>query len=114
MSLIHDLVPVSTGDVDEPAANTDAVVTYAASVGKQHVITGLAWSYDALPTGGSIKVENGSGNVVFALSITSKGPGFFIFPKPKSGTAGAAMIITLADGGAGVTGKLSILNHWTN
>ena len=108
------VIGVSTGDVHEPAANTAAVVTYAADASRGHVITGIAWSYSAAPTGGSLKVENGAGSTVFSVSVTAAGPGEYIFPVPKLGSVNTAMIITLAAGGASVTGKVSVLNHWLN
>ena len=52
-------------------------------------------------------------SVVFDIDIAEEGCGFFTFPDGKQGTVGAAMTITLAAGGAGITGKLSILGHYT-
>lgn len=103
----------STGDVHAPAVNTAAVVTYAADgSGLVHHITGIAWSYTGgNPTGGNLKVEDGSGNVVFSMDIDVSGPAMVEFPMGKDGTPDTAMIITLAAGGAGVTGKVSVLNH---
>ncbi|MGV3720084.1 MAG: hypothetical protein ACO1SX_04160 [Actinomycetota bacterium] len=107
-------VLASTGDVHAPSANTAAVVTYAAAgAGVANVISGVAWSYDGDPTGGSLMIENGAGSTVFHVAVTSKGPGFFVFPQPKKGSANTAMIITLAAGGSGVTGKVNALNRWT-
>lgn len=105
----------AAADIHAPAANTAAVVTYAAgAAGVHHVISGVAWSYaGAAPTGGNLKIEDGSGTTVFSIDITAEGPGFFTFPVPKAGSAATAMIVTLAAGGAGVTGKVSVLNHWT-
>lgn len=106
-------VPCSSGDVSVPAANTAAVVTYAAVSGRKHIITGIAWSYNAVPTNGNLKVEDVSGTTVFSMDITAAGPGVITFPQPKcSVAANTAMIVTLAAGGALVTGKLSILNHY--
>lgn len=103
----------STSDVHAPASNTAAVVTYAAAgSGVSNVIGGIAWSYNATPTAGNLKVEDGSGNTVFTVDITAAGPGFFIFPRPKKGTANTALIITLAAGGSGVSGKVSVSSHW--
>jgi len=106
---------VSTSDVHVPSSNTAAVLTFsAAGGGISHALSGVAWSYSGGdPTGGNLKIEDGSGNVVFSVDITSQGPGFFPFPRPKKGTANTAMIITLAAGGSGVTGKVNALNHWT-
>jgi len=105
-------IGVSTADVHAPAANTAAVVTYAAATDRGHVVTGVAWSYSAAPTGGNLKVEDGSGNTVFSMDVTAAGAGVIVFPRPKRGTTDTAMIVTLAAGGASVSGKVSVLNHW--
>lgn len=102
----------TTADVHEPAANTAAVVTYAANTSYKNTISGVAWSYDGDPTGGSLLIEDGSGVKVFKIDITAGGPGFIAFPFPKSGSINTAMIVTLAAGGAGVSGIVSVLNHW--
>lgn len=105
-------VSVSTTDVHAPASNTAAVVTYTAKVNRRHVISGFAWSYKGGAPVGNLKIEDGSGNVVFTMDVTAEGAGFISFPEPKKGTTNRAMIITAAAGGSGVTGKVSILNHW--
>lgn len=103
----------SSDDVNAPAANTAAVVTYAAVADHKHVIGGIAWSYTADPTNGNLKIEDVSGTTVFSMDITSKGAGVIIFPRPKRSKAvSTAMIVTLAAGGASCTGKVSVLNHW--
>ena len=105
-----------TSDVHAPAANTAAVVTYPAIPWAIHVIGGVAWGYSGGdPTGGSIKVEDGSGNVIFGpIPITAAGAGAFYFPMTKRNAAvNRALIITLAAGGGGITGVLSIIDHGT-
>lgn len=104
----------SSSDVHAPASNTAAVVTYAAAgAGVAHVIGGVAWSYNATPTAGNLKIEDGAGNIVFTVDVTTSGAGGYTFPRPKKGTANTAFIITLAAGGSGVSGKVSVLSHWT-
>lgn len=107
-------IAAASGDVHAPAANTAAVVTYTADASNKHVVTGIAWSYaGGIPTGGNLKVEDVSGTTVCSLDITEEGPGIIVFPKPKKGAAvNTAMIVTLAAGGAGITGKVSVLNHY--
>ena len=101
-------------NVHVPASNTAAVITYAAAgAGVSHVISGVAWSYSAAPTGGNLKIEDASGTTVFSVDITAAGPGFIPFQSPLKGTANAAMILTLAAGGSGVTGKVDALGKWT-
>jgi hypothetical protein len=105
----------STSDVSAPASNTAAAITYAAgAAGVQHCISGIAWSFSTAPTvATNLSIQDGSGNTVFSIDITAAGPGAINFIPPKKGTAATQMIITLAAGGSGVTGKLSILGHWT-
>lgn len=107
-------IPASSADVHAPAANTAAVVTYAASTtGASHVITGVVVSYNAAPTGGNLKIEDGSGVVVFTTDIAAAGVFTFVFDNPKRGTSNTALIITLAAGGASATGKVSVLTHYS-
>lgn len=113
-ALAPAVVPCAAADVNEPAVNTAAVVNYgAAGAGVSHVITGVAWSYNAAPTGGRITIEDGAGVIVFRQDITAAGPGSILFPMPKRGAANTAMIVTLTAAGAAVTGKVSVLGHWT-
>ncbi len=103
---------MSTDDTATSGAGGAAQITYAALTDRSHVITGLAWSYTDTPTG-TLKIEDGSGNVTFSVSITTSGPGFFIFPEPKKGTTNTDMIITLAASGGSIVAKVNALNHWT-
>lgn len=108
--------PSAAADKHAPASNTAAVVTYAAAgAGVVHVISsGIAWSYaGGAPTGGNLKIEDGSGTVIFTMDITSEGAGFIPIAVAKRGSANTALIVTLAAGGSGVTGKVSVLSHWT-
>jgi len=108
--------PVSTGNTHAPASNTAAVLTYAAIAAgptspKSHVVSGITWSYSGTPTGGNLKVEDGAGNIVFTMDITAGGAGFL--PWSGRGSPNTAMIVTLAAGGSGVSGKVSVMQHWT-
>lgn len=100
-------------DCSLPAANTAAVVTYAASPTASHVISGVAWSYDQTPAGGNIKVEDGAGNVIFSIDVPTAGAGVVYFWPGKQGTINTALVVTLSAGGVGVTGKLDVIGHWT-
>jgi hypothetical protein len=107
-------VDASTDDVDYPAVNTAAVVTYAAVPGQRHYITGVNWSYyGGIPTGGNLTITF-AGAVVFEEDINEEGPGFVTFPLPKRSPAdNQALVITLTAGGAAVFGGISILNRWS-
>ena len=100
----------SANDVHAPASNTAAVVTYTADATRAHAINGVYWSYSAAPAGGNLKIEDGSGVIVYTTDITAAGPGFL--PIEKLGTPNTAMIVTLAAGGAGISGKVCVGQHW--
>ena len=87
-----------------PAANTAAVVTLAATAARAHVLSQIIWSYDGDPTGGSLTISIG-GVALPSFAITSGGPGFLTFWPPIKGHVNEAIVVTLAAGGAGVTGN---------
>lgn len=104
-------LPVSSGDY-ATGSNAAAVITLpAAGPGRNHVITGITCGYSSAPTSGSVKIEDGSGNVVFKTPIASAGENTINFYPPKIGGSNTAMIITLAAGGAGVVGDLNIIGR---
>jgi hypothetical protein len=101
-------LPALAADIHAPAANTAAVVTYAASAGKKHYLYGFTWSYSAAPTGGNLIIEDVSGTTVFTTDISAAGPGQLIFDPPiVSSVVNTAMIITLHAGTGTVVGKLA-------
>lgn len=102
----------SSANVNEPVANTAAVLTYVAVATLKHVIRGVAWSYDGAPTGGNLKIEDVSGTTVFSIDIIAGGPDL-IPVQLKANAVNTAMIITLAAGGGGIVGKVNVLEHWT-
>lgn len=103
-------VTVSTDDVDEPAADTAAVATYAAAGSYYHIIGGVAWSYSGAPTGGNLKIEDGT-DTIFSVDITAAGHNSISFGRGKRGTRGNALVITLAAGGGAVVGKVNATWH---
>lgn len=107
-------LPCAAADINTPAVNTAAVVTYVAAAGLRHHITGVAWSYaGGIPVGGRLTVTD-AGAVVLDIDIAEEGAGLLMFPKPKMNIlVNTAMVVTLAAGGAAITGKVNVLNHWT-
>jgi hypothetical protein len=87
------------------------VVTLPGVGGQSWTIAGIYWSYDDDPTGGQLTLDIG-GVTAFTEYITDGGPGFFPFTPPLQVTAGAAVVITLAAGGAGISGSVST-HAWT-
>ena len=100
----------SSANVHAPAVATAAVITKTAVAAVKHVIGRVVWSYTGgLPVGGNLKIEDVSGTTVFSIDICDEGPGEFDFGGGiKSAAVNTAMIVTLASGGAGITGKVNI------
>jgi hypothetical protein len=95
------------------ATNAAAAITYgAAGAGARHAISGLCWSYSGPPTGGGLIVTDG-GTTVFTIDITSAGAGFIPFDPFKLFAVNTDVVVTLAAGGSGVVGKVSVPCHWT-
>jgi hypothetical protein len=106
-------VPFSVEDLEIPAGNTPAVVSYdSPESGKCHCIGGIAWSYNAAPTVGHLQVEDDTG-IIFFQYITAAGPGFIPFDPPLKAALNGPLVITLAAGGANVMGTIGVLGHWT-
>lgn len=105
--------PAAAGNKHLPASNTAAVVTKtAAGAGLFNACAGVYWSYSGNPTGGKLTLEDVSGTTVLEVDITAGGPGFLPFSPPiRNAAANTALIVTLAAGGSGITGKLAV-NAW--
>ena len=100
-------------DSAAPAANTAAVVSYpAAGIGWANVISDITWSYSGTGTlsGGNLLIQDGSATIL-TVDVTSQGAGFLPLTRPKVGSPNQAMTITLAAGGASVSGKVNC-THW--
>lgn len=92
------------------AGGAAAVLTIAADANSPIFIKAVIFGYSAAPTGGSIKIEDGAGNVVFpAMPITGAGMFEITFDPPRGGSANTAMVITLASPGGAVVGTI-----WAN
>lgn len=72
----------------------------------------IVWSYSAAPTNGRLTITGGGFGL--DVDITAGGPGFIPFNYPQHGIDDTNVIITLYDGGAGITGKLNVLGAWVN
>jgi hypothetical protein len=101
-------VAVSTSDTAQ-ATNASATITYPAQgAGKSNCLGCLYWSFSATPSSAAtLSIQDGSGNTVFQIQITSAGAGFVPFAPPKKGSANTQMIITLTAGGSGIVGTVS-------
>ena len=101
---------VHPSHVSAPGANTIATVTFGAVAGQRNQFEFVAWSYNDDPTNGRLYVHNGAGVIYFDIDITSGGPGFIPFT-PEMSAVGAALYVSLAAGGAGISGKVNVMGH---
>ena len=108
--------PVLVSEDDYGAGvNAAVVITYpAAAQGQRHIITGIAWSFDAAPAAAAALDILDGATVIFGVDVTAAGYNSVQFDPPKCGTVATLLTITLGAGGAGVTGRLSILGHWVD
>jgi hypothetical protein len=92
-----------------PAANVNAVCTLTGVAGQAWKLEHLRWSYNAAPTAGSLTVawtDPAAGAVSEVLWITVSGPGALEYN--RTFPAGSTVTITLAAGGAGVSGTVYV------
>lgn len=95
-----------------PTSNTAAVVTLDADSVRANTISTISYSYSGTPTNGTLKIEDGSGTTVFGPhAVAAAGLQQLNFDPPIHGSINAALIVTLAAGGSGVSGALT-LNAW--
>lgn len=112
-------IDVFSGEPDSkthaPSSDTAAVNTITPTSEEYVAIQSIEWSYDAVPTGGGIVITV-DGSTVWSVDITAAGPGHFdwsmaprVFADFAGGvpTKGDEVVVTLAAGGTGVTGKLN-------
>jgi hypothetical protein len=108
-SYLYPPILAVAGDVSAPAAHTAATLTFPGAPGFQQILHKVDWSYSGSGTlaGGNLIVQDGS-TTVFSQDITSQGAGFTKFDPPLAGSTGNALTVTLADGGANVSGKINV------
>lgn len=99
----------AAADVGSTVSGTGIVVgTKILSVQSATSVT-LNVATTATATGVTVVIDP----IMFSEAITSAGAGFFPFPQPRFGTANKVLTVTLAAGGAGVTGKVNVLYYGT-
>lgn len=91
-----------------PVANAAAPVNLPApGAANFWAIHSVEWSYNATPTNGSLTITDG-GVRVFYVYITDAGPGFFGWPSGLRFNPNSQVVVTLAAGGAAVSGTLNV------
>lgn len=104
--------PFSASEKHVPSAATAAVLTFPApGPGLANVLTGVALSYSATPTGGRLTIADGA-ETVFDLDIPAAGMQVIAFNPPRRGRPNRALVVTLASGDGSVQGKLNALGHY--
>ncbi len=93
------------------SSNTAVAVTLAAPAPDEAwEISGVSFSYTGGTTAGALTIGKGSvPTTVFSVDVAAIGHVHIPFPSPRRGGAGEQLVVTLAAGGSGVTGKLNVL-----
>jgi hypothetical protein len=99
-------------DLSTPAANTEAIVSYAADADTYHVLETIHFSYSASPAAGSKVSVEFDGVEVFAAYVTNGGPGPLCLSPALISPKGALMTVKLSAGGSGILGSL-VCRHFT-
>lgn len=89
-------------------SNAAVALTFTGVQSTSNYLTWLVWSYSNDPTGGKLTIAYGSKTIEF--DITKGGPGSMFLPDIASGS-NTTITVTLAAGGSGIVGKLSILGR---
>ena len=108
-SLPYDRFASATS-VTNATESEDTIADITVSADGDHfwAIDMIAWSYSADPTNGKLSISFG-GTLIFEVDITKGGPGILPIVTPiYTGTPNEALLVELAAGGSGVTGKLNI------
>ena len=93
---------------DFPGVGVAAEIVLPVNKGGSYYLHRIWYSYDSKPTGGSLAVINGDGEI-FRIDVTSDGPDTIEFaPLPMGGEFDSKMIVRLESGGIAVNGKLNI------
>lgn len=95
--------------------NAIVPIIYAAPRrGLHHVISGVAWSFSAVPVGApALTILDGT-TIVFRVHVTEAGYDSVQFDPPKSFSLNAPLTIILDAAGGAIVGRLNVLGHWTD
>lgn len=96
------------------AANTEVVITLAASANQQRALKQVMAHYSGAPTGGLLTIESPAATVVRRIPVTTTER---IVDFPGDGLrfpGNQAVVIRLSAGGSGVIGYLNITPSVTN
>lgn len=99
-------------DTASASANAAVTISRGGASGIAHILGGLAFSYGGSGTlsGGAISITDG-GTTVFQLEVAAKGHYVIPFEPALRFGAGNSVVVTLAAGGANVTGMVNLLGH---
>lgn len=93
-----------------PGANAPASIKAGRRSGYCVCISNVSWSYSGAPAGGSLDIIDTDGVREYQVDITAAGPGSVLQGAAWAEfEANADVTLTLAPGGAAVTGKLSCI-----
>lgn len=95
---------------DNPAANTDAVITIAAVAGQRGRISSITFNYFGANAASTFTITDG-GVQRFNISVPANQNSIVHLEFPNGGlrsSVNSALVVTLPAGGAGVSGNLNV------
>jgi hypothetical protein len=102
-------VPAATDMMSAATAlNSPAAVVLPGSTTSPNYLGSVEWSYSTAPTGGRLTIATPDGNLR-DLDITNAGYAQVVFEPPMDCGTNKTVTISLAAGGAAVTGKLGVV-----
>lgn len=106
--MIGAAIEASTDLTHAPVANTAAIVTLTADTTRGYILSQVNYSYSGAPTGGNLKIESPASTIFVQIDVTAAGPGVLNLVPPQIFPKNTNVVITLAAGGAGVSGKANV------
>lgn len=90
-------------------ANAAVSITLVGKAGYRHHVQQITWSYSGTPTG-ALSTTGLEGDEL-TFDVVNGGPGGLALPPSAYGVVGANVVISLAAGGGGITGKLNVFSE---
>lgn len=90
-------------------SNASVSITLVGRAGMRHKVQQITWSYSSAPAG-SLSTTGFEGDEL-AFDITAGGPGGLALPPSAYGAVGASVVVSLAAGGGGITGKINVFSE---
>lgn len=94
---------------DQPASNTECLISVTADSEHEWVLDAIYWSYDGAPASSLVSVQMDGTD--YNVDVRAEGTHSIIFREGFRVGKNYALSVLTTTGGVGVTGKLNIVYH---